>query len=145
MNPERYNDSTITKRINWIALGSMILLSLYFVSSSYLTKLDAKEQSHLKLLKSIAQTLSMQIDGDEYTQLLERYPQLDDIRHNGQDSIYRKISRTMRDLQETKGLKTPIYILSKSSGSNNFFFGVTSADQPYYRHASSGFLIIVLL
>ncbi|MEM1319592.1 MAG: ATP-binding protein [Bacteroidota bacterium] len=135
MNPERYNDSTITKRINWIALGSMILLSLYFVSSSYLTKLDAKEQSHLKLLKSIAQTLSMQIDGDEYSQLLERFPQQDDIRHNGQDSIYRKISRTMRDLQVTKGLQTPIYILSKSSGNNNFFFGVTSADQPYYRHA----------
>ncbi len=134
MNPDHYTDSTITKRINFIALGSLVLLSLYFISCSYVSKIAAKEQSHLKFLSSTAQTLSIQINGDEYEQILKEYPNEDDIRHNSQDETYRKISRQLKEMQASKGLETPIFLLTKAPGSQTFFFGVSSADQPYYRH-----------
>jgi serine phosphatase RsbU (regulator of sigma subunit) len=93
----------------------------------------------LKRLKSIAHTVSLQVEAHEHEALMQRYSQKDAIKENRADPLYFKLHKILRAAQRVNNLGTPIYTLVKDSASNSFYFGVTSAPEPYFRHRYKSF------
>ncbi len=121
-------------RIYLLVIGFLIILSTYYIFISYHSVLEIKEKDNLERLMGITATISELIEPKEFETLLKEYPNKDDIIKNKDDSIYLKIHRILKNFEKNNQLGTPIYILIKDPKQDYFFFGVTSADNPYYRH-----------
>ncbi len=129
----------ITGRLLVTVFGALLLLSVYFIVSSYFSFLRNSEADLLARLHSISSTLSMQIDGDQLMGLLTRYPEKDAIKKNSDDPDYQAIHDILLEAYTLNGLKSPIYTLTWQADRQNYCFGVTSAENPYYRHEYSTF------
>lgn len=112
----------------------ILLLSVYFIVSDYFSSLNNKQLDTLDKLKSIACTLSLQVPGDDLQNLLARYSDKDDIRSSKADPAYYTIHQKLNEARKINGLKSDIYTLTYDKKNQHFFFGVTSGENPYYRH-----------
>ena len=54
--------------------GALLILSLYFIYTSYNTFIKTSEDNLLEWLHAISNTLSLQIDGDKLEYLMMAYP-----------------------------------------------------------------------
>jgi signal transduction histidine kinase len=85
-------------------------------------------------LEGIANATALQIEGDIHAQLTEKYPNMDDIKFNAQDTLYNQIHHILRRNYEAQMLKSPTYTMILDTTKQRFEFIATSSDSPYYRH-----------
>ena len=123
-----------SSRILLIVLVSFILTNSYFIYNIYDSKISGSEKSTLNKLESISKTISSQIDGTIVKMLLERYPEKDDVLSKFVDPYYRDICETLEKTAELNNILTDIYTLTWDSLNQNFFFGMTSGENQYFRH-----------
>jgi len=133
------NNHNLTTKIPQIVLLSIILLSVYFASSNYHASLHLKQERYLEKLHTIAKMLSLSIDVQTYKNLLVQYASINTITSTTQDSTYLHIHNILKSAAQKNDINTPIYLLSKDSLTQSFYFGVTSAAKPYYRHPYTTF------
>jgi signal transduction histidine kinase len=111
------------------------IISTYFTISSYYSYLSEAENETLLRLQGIANSTSLQINGDEQELLITKYKLKDDIQSSSQESLYYKIHTLLKRTQEANMLKTAIYTMTYDSARRNFVFLVSSSETPYYRHS----------
>ncbi len=114
-------------------LVAFLLLIGYFLSLGYLKSLAEAENASLMRLNGIAYTLAMQIDGDAHQRLMTKYAAIDAIRDSKQDADYLAIHQVLQKNFKANMLGTPLYTIVLDS-TNTCYFGVTSAETPYFRH-----------
>ncbi len=127
-------------------LGSIIfmlfvLITGYFIVSNYYSTKRLIQGDNLNRLEAIASTLSIHVDGDEYLSLLKRHQNKDDITQIKQDSVYQKIHSFLKKGQYINNINTDVYTLLYDSLDikPSIRFGVTSGENPYYRHQYTNF------
>ncbi len=122
----------LTRQISLVAIGSLLVLSAYFIISSYRLHLSFKEKDQLGSLAAVVNTLQAHIDGDAYQELIRTFPIKDriDVHH----PIYQQVHHQLRKAHLDNQLESPVYLLTWDSEAGNFFFGVTSETTPNYRH-----------
>jgi signal transduction histidine kinase len=130
--------NTRTTRVRQI-LATVVIAFLammtYFIVSSYRTNLKEAEAAALMRLGGIVNSLALQIDGDAHQYLTMKYLRKDGISSNTQDSLYQQIHQMLKRNYQANMLHSPIYTIIYDTLSSNYAFAVTSAEQPYYRHA----------
>lgn len=119
-------------------LGLFILTS-YFIYTNYHIYISNSEEGILKELSAIANTATININGDTHERLTNQYLKKDQIATTHQDSNYRELYQQLLDIQTKNHIETDIYTLFCDSFDANentlsFYFGVTSGETPYYRH-----------
>ncbi len=127
-----------SKRLRQILLlagSSIIVLWVLIVILFYNFMVAQHEQFTLQRLAGIANSLSLQIDGDQHEKLFEKYKMRDDIKSTRQDSIYFGIHKLLKTNYEANMLKSPIYTISMSESGRFYEFGITSDSKPYFRHS----------
>jgi len=118
-----------------VALG-LFSISSFFVVSSHYASLDRTKNKHLEKIESIAKTLALSIDGDKLENLILK---------NEKDSIvvnqqyYNEVHQILKECHLLNELESPIYTLHKKENSDEFLFGVTSADESYFKHNYSDY------
>ena len=122
------------RQIILLVVGSIAVLWLLVAILFYNFTVSQHEQSTLLRLAGIANTLSLQIDGDNHERLLSLYPTINDVTSLGQDSIYDEIHILLKTNFEADMLKSPIYTILVNDSGMFYEFGVTSDTIPYYRH-----------
>jgi len=121
-------------RIALIVMIGLLLLASYFISHSYLTSISTVQYHQLDKLHTIARTAAAQIDGDDVEYLMEAHPSKDEIKESDEDFTYHLLHKKLRRSYETNLLESPVYTLYRSPDSDRIFFGVTSSENPYFRH-----------
>lgn len=122
----------------------IILLSGYFVISSYNNSIDEEEKNVLKRLRAITNTIALQIDGDAHQAVFERYTEMDGINAIDQDSNYYRIHQVLADAYAANELNSAIYTAVYDEAAGYFLFGVTSDNTTYFRHTYTTFPQVVL-
>lgn len=126
--------SNSSTRIILLVFIFLLGIGIYFIADSYYRQLVIYQDKILSELQSITNTLSTDIDGNAYGALLSRYPDKNDIKTNGQDVIYKIIHEKLKEAKEINKLQTAIYTLNYDSANHKVFFGVSSSENPYFRH-----------
>lgn len=107
-----------------------VLIAILF----YNFTVSKHEQFTLLRLAGIANSLSLQMNGDQHEELLLTYKSKDDIKHTFQDSIYWGLHRLLKSNYQANMLKSPIYTITMSESGMYYEFGITSDSVPYFRH-----------
>lgn len=137
------NTRAKTKRFSRRLILFTVLFSVLFGVSltliNYNIQVKIYEEKELTKLKAIVNTLSLSIDGEQLRQLMKDYPGKDAIKRNFDDSTYQQIQRELHMAVEANQLATNIYTMMLDSSKMQFCFGVTSAEEPYWKHVYSKF------
>ncbi len=128
-----YSSKSRLRHVMTTVLVAFLLLIGYFLTHSYFKSLAEAENASLMRLNGIVYTLAMQMDGDAHNRLMAKYPAMDAISAPKQDSDYLVIHQVLRRNAQANMLNTAIYTIVLDS-SNTCYFGVTSDEQPYFRH-----------
>ncbi len=123
-----------TGRIMLLLLSSLILIAVAFITYTYYSQLNASRIAKISKLQSIARSLSSEINGDLHQKLLHDFPSKDAITTSVEDDYYRDVHDLLARAQSVNKVKSDIYTLCYDEVSDAFFFGITSAKMPYYRH-----------
>lgn len=110
----------------------LFFVSFFFIFYTYLKTIRSFKTQELTKLNAVANTLSLQLNGDEYDSFITSYKTIDEIHTNEQDSIYLKNHSILKKAAKLNGIVSPIYTLTKVK--NHFEFIFTSANEPYFRH-----------
>lgn len=112
----------------------IILLAGYFIYATYNNHIQNARDIMLAELVALTKSLSIEIDAEQHTLVVDQYLGKDDIKSAGQDSNYYAIHKLLAAHASLQTLKSPIYTLVFDSTSQMFQFIVTSSTEPYYRH-----------
>ncbi|MBU0695445.1 MAG: HAMP domain-containing histidine kinase [Bacteroidetes bacterium] len=112
----------------------LISLAFYNAVHSYNSSIDQAKSAAFSKLTTISHILSNQINGDMHQKLTYKYSSKDQIATTKQNYEYNFIHQILAKTEKSLNLNTPIYTLFKSSDKNKVYFGVTSSENPYYRH-----------
>lgn len=125
--------NTGTRILLAIFVGIVVIIG-YVVAYGYFTQINIYEEEELMKLDAIARTLALQIDGDEHSNLLNKYPAKDAISKLGQDSVYDAIFNILKNAKEANGLQTEIYTMVLNPDDSTIYFGVNTSDKTNFRH-----------
>ncbi len=126
-------------RVLSLLFVSMMLLIAYFLVHSYVVQLDIHKTKIIGKLKAISTTAATQLDGNQLSYLLNRYEGKNDIKSNDQDPVYQLLHESLKKIQLQNEIETPLYTLSLNESGGGFFFGLSSSDQPFFRHVYDKF------
>ena len=121
-------------RMMLVIFTGIIILLIYFISSSHYLTIQRIKEETLSRLMVVANMASLLIDGDEHEYLSNRYRRKNDLVTVEQDSIYFKINKTLQLIKSQNDILSPIYTMVYNDSTNEFEFIVTSASMTYYRH-----------
>ncbi len=124
---------------NLVLLGTSFYLvfSIYYLTSSFYKRLEIAEESAFSKMENITRNLSFFINGDQHQELMERHPNKNDISANSDDDYYAKLHDILAYTKDYNSLPTDIYtwvVDTSIEGQLVVKFGVTSAENPYFRH-----------
>ncbi|MBL4710401.1 MAG: SpoIIE family protein phosphatase [Flavobacteriales bacterium] len=85
-------------------------------------------------LEGFSKTLSAQMDGYKFKMVLEMFSEEDEISNNDQHPYYLSQHQILKRTKELNSIQTSIYTLTYDSTAQNFFFGITSSEEPFFRH-----------
>ena len=125
-----------------IGTGFFLVFSIYFLTSSFYKSLHLAEESAQKRLETIAKTLSITIDGNQFEQMMKKYPNKDAILKSMDDPYYHDLHTLLAYTKDINELSSDIYtwVINKGNSKNQVVeFGATSAEKPYFRHQWSDF------
>jgi signal transduction histidine kinase len=134
MEQQKLISSARIRKIMLTVMVGFISLILYFTIWSYRHAINQAETASLMRLAGIANSLALQIDGDAHQKLMQLYPVKNAINTREQDSSYLSIHQLLARNYQANMLKTPVYTIIYDSLAKNYAFGVTSSEQPYFRH-----------
>lgn len=123
----------ISGRILVTVYLALLILSGYFITTSYISNIKNAEKVELQRLYSISQTLSAQMDGDKMEMILNQFPDKDDIKDPTQDMYFNEQRDILIRASKLNKLTTPVYTLSRSN-EGKYFLGISSSDPLFYRH-----------
>jgi signal transduction histidine kinase len=123
------------RRVLALVILGYIIISGYFVIWSYNNSLAEAENASLMRLLGIANSLALQIDGDAHQHLFMDFMKKDDVKTTSENPDYAKIHRVLKANFDANMLKTPVYTIVFDSLMRKYEFGVTSSENPYFRHA----------
>lgn len=124
-----------TSRILLITAAALVGITSFLIYTNYTQQLKLNEEKELSRLEGIASTLALQIDGDLHDHLIHKYAPKDAILTNEQDSNYFKLHTILHQAQLENELTTTIYTMVYDSVRNKFCFGVSSSDEPFWKHS----------
>ena len=139
MKPRFIQKLNVAKKVIFLVVTGFLIISIYFISWSYYSFLNESEENSLLRLQGIANSISVQINGDEHEFLLNKYLKKDAITNSSQDSIYYKIHSLLKKNKDANMLKTEVYTMIHDSSNNNFYFVATSGENPYFLHSYLSF------
>lgn len=114
---------------------AIVVLSGYFIVSSYNNSIANEERNVKERLKSITATMALQLDGDLHEALYRKYPNKGDISSNAQDSDYHRLHQILLAGKMANGLESELYTAVWEPETKQFMGGITSADKPFFRHS----------
>lgn len=123
-----------SKNVFIVTFVSVVLVAVILIVNNYNQQLRLYEMQELSRLDGIATTLVLQIDGDLMDSLYMRYPLKDDIPYNEYDTIYMRIHDILHNTKDANHLGTQIYTMMYNQTDSLFCFGISSADEPFWRH-----------
>ena len=126
-----------------VATG-FLAITAYFLVWTYHHAIEQAQQAELLRLQGITNTLALQLDGDAHMALMSRHRQKDAIVRSDQDSLYHSLHEVLAQNAAANMLKTPIYTIVFDTLVSHYAFGVTSAAQPYFRHAYTSYPKILM-
>ena len=135
---------SFSKNVFAITFISVILVATILIINNYHQQLRLYERQELSRLDGIATTLVLQIDGDLMETLYSRYPEKDDILYNESDSVYMRIHDILHNTKDANNLGTQIYTMMFNRSDSLFCFGISSADEPFWRHTYTDFPLELL-
>ena len=106
----------------------------FFLLRAYFSDIASAEETELMKLKSIANTLSAQIDGDQHQALMTEYKTKDAIALNDQSQLYQYLHQQLFAAQAANQLPTTIYTIVFEDERETVEFGVATTDTPFFRH-----------
>lgn len=130
---------SFSARLIIVVFLSLILLSVYFIVSSYVNFIKNSEDAILAKLSAISSTIALNFDGELHRKLIKLYDKKDEIKTNDQNRTYQTLHQVLSDIQKQSKINSPIYTLVWNEEKETFFFGITSAENPYYRHSYESF------
>ncbi|MDP4827994.1 MAG: HAMP domain-containing histidine kinase [Flavobacteriales bacterium] len=130
---------SFSKNVFAITFISVILVATILIFNNYHQQLRLYERQELSRLDGIATTLVLQIDGDLMDSLYLRYPEKDDIPYNEFDTVYMRIHDILHNTKDANNLGTQIYTMMFNRSDSLFCFGISSADEPFWRHTYTDF------
>ncbi len=128
-----------TRKILVATIFTFLAWSIYFSAFTYRTLIINHREATLMRLFGIVNSVSLLIDGDLHTTLMNMYPKKDDIDRIGVDMYYDQIHQLLKSNEAANMLKTPIYTIVFDSTNQIYEFGVSSAEKPYFRHTYEKF------
>ena len=123
-----FKNSKTTKRVVLVVFIAILAMSGFYIYASYKFFCDQT----LKKLDAISKTVSLQIDGNFHSDLLNKYQKKGDIKSNNQDSAYYNIHLILKKAQQTNNLKTELSTLVFDDKTKAFYYVVNSTEEPYY-------------
>jgi len=123
----------LSTRLLFEVLLFVITIAVGFIIYTYNTQIEGYKNVEFKKLDSIAKTLCYQINGDLHENLLNEFPNKDDINSISQSQDYLKIHKLLQGAMIANDLGTDIYTLALSD-EGRYEFGVSSAENTYYKH-----------
>jgi hypothetical protein len=117
-----------------LVLLSFSSLTIYFISQHYYSTLKEVQTLTLDRLYNVANIVATQIDGDEHEKMMQLHQTKNAIKNKNADIIYAKIHTILQNSLVSGQLKSPIYTYVYDSTAHTFNFGVTSSEEPYFRH-----------
>lgn len=127
----RYRSLNPSSKILVTVFTGLIVLCSYFIISTYFNNIREAEKRELDKLYAIANTLAFQIDGDEHSYLVKKYPRPGMLKSSQADSIYHKWWKLLYKAQRVNHLGTEITTLSYEPSSRKFSYILNSLDKPY--------------
>ncbi len=125
----------ITKGIGWIAIGSLVFLSVFLNTVSYFNTLNKEKENQLQQLATIAKSIAFQIDGDAFERVIDQYQSKGAQIYSSQDPDFLQLHHLLKSAQKRHQLSSPVFTLSKYKKNNALFYGVSSEDQPVFEHS----------
>jgi serine phosphatase RsbU (regulator of sigma subunit) len=124
----------IATRIMLTIYLMIVLMTTFFVVFGYVNQLNLQEQRQYEKLSGIVSALAYSIDGDVYQEMMNTHPKKDDIKTNLEDKTYKRINKLLSNVKATNKLSSDIYTLTYDSKKDVFLYGITSSENPYFRH-----------
>ncbi len=109
-------------------IGIAIFISFY----SYYTQIAIFREKEMFKLDCIANAVSFKISGDDHNELMEKYPDRDNIDNLKTDSLYQMYHQMLAMTVEMKDISTQMYTLTYDSLNQNFIFGINSGQDPLW-------------
>ncbi len=113
--------------------SGLFLLSAYFIFYINFHFLSVAENNNLERLQAIANTVAINVNGEQHQYLTEKYKKTGEINSNQQDSIYYSIWKKLRNAYDINHLTTEISTLVLDKNEKKFYYIVNSSDTPYVR------------
>ncbi|MDG1261120.1 MAG: HAMP domain-containing sensor histidine kinase [Flavobacteriales bacterium] len=123
---------------------ALVGITVFLIYSNYTSQLKLNEEKELSRLDGIVSTLALQIDGDVHEKLIKTYGPMDAIQTNDQDPEYQELYSILKKAQVENQLETTIYTMVYDSTRSKFCFGVSSSDQPFWKHVYDDFPVDLL-
>lgn len=126
-------------KLFFVLITGLILITGYFIASTYHHTKDRLEQDVLTRLYSIANTASIEIDGSIHLDITKRFRTKDAINDPTSDQEYHQIYRQLERIKNINQLETNIYTLFVDSsyvesGMQALKMGIITGQNQYYRH-----------
>ena len=123
---------------------SIILITAFFIVFGYYTQLDLHEKRQYDKLKAIVSATANSIDGTDHNMMMSDHKEMDAIKTTSENITYHKIHKVMRAVVEENELNSAMYTMVYNKEKNVFEFGVTSDENPYFRHQYKDFPEVLL-
>jgi serine phosphatase RsbU (regulator of sigma subunit) len=121
-----------SQKIVLTVFTGLLVLSTYFVVSTYISFLDEAEKSALKRLEAIANTIAFQIDGDKHEIIANRYSEPGQLTSNTEDSLYYELWKPLNHAHIANNLESEIATLILNEDMTMDYI-MNSLDSPYVR------------
>ncbi len=121
-------------RVLLYTLLGFIGISIAYMIIFYFYQLKSYKEIEKARLSTIANTIALQIDGHELDYLLKRYPRKNHLTTNYANGTYNKIHQLFKEIKDKNNIHSDIYTLCYQKSKDNFLFGITSSETPYYNH-----------
>jgi len=110
----------------FIIYVTIVLVTLFFILFGYYNQLSVQENRQYDKLKAIVSSIAINIDGDDHTELMNRYSSSEELKNIDQDSIYFKINSLIGKAVKLNSLNSAMYTLVYSEEKDVFKYGVRS-------------------
>lgn len=121
-----------SQKIVFTVFSGLLVLSTYFVVSTYFSFLSEAEKNELDRLQAIANTVAFQIDGDKHEIVAGRYSEPGQLTSNTQDSVYYELWKPLNHAQKSNKLESEIATLILNEDLTMDYI-MNSLDSPYVR------------
>ncbi len=97
------------------------------------------QRNVLNRLQGVANSTAFQLDAPMHADMMLQYPFRDAISKSEQDTHYLQLHTVLQKNHAAHNLQSPIYTLVYNEAHKAFEFGVTSSEEPYFRHQYTHF------